>query len=242
LNNPTSLDASFGEIRLQPTTLWGVLNSATATTADVSLSPVGLVQNYEPEPLINFVGTGSSVDATAGNYIVATPADESATAPGTLLNIVGLANPFGQGPPYFTANTVTPAASLPQQLVIEYGGNGSGSPVSAIVNNTLFINLGQDSDILDAVVKQGPLSTPLANLPTPNPTLLGIIPATSANQSEFLFTIGNTLNGVDVLSDPTALAARIPAFLALSPVTKIVATGTYTDGYFYATDLKIVGY
>ena len=72
---------------------------------------------------------------------------------------------------------------------------------------------------------------------------MAIIPATSANQSEYLFTIGNTLNGIDVLSDPSALATRIPAFTALSPITKIVATGTYDNaGFFYATDIKIVGY
>jgi hypothetical protein len=242
LNNPTSLDASFGEIRMQPTTLWGVLNSATATTADVSLSPVGLVQNYEPNPLINFGGTGSSADATAANYTIATPTDESATAPGTLLNIVGLTNTFGQGPPYFTASTITPATSLPQQLILEYGGGGSTIAVEAIVDNTLYINL-QDPDLSVAVLNQGPSSTPVQNLPKPNPGLIAIVPATGANQSQFLFTIGNTLNGVDVLTDPTALAARIPTFTALAPITKIVADGTYDGaGNFTATDIKIVGY
>jgi hypothetical protein len=246
LNNPTGLDATLGQIRVQPTTLWGVLNSATTTTANVSLSPVGLVQNYEPGTVINFLGTGSATDATAGNYTLATPMDESATAPGTLLNIVGLTNSFGQGPPYFTATTVTPASSLPQQLVIVYGGSGSGSPVSAIVDNTIYINL-QDPDISQATVNTlgGPAiaATPIANLPKPNPDLIAIVPATSANQSEYLFTIGNTLNGIDVLSDPAALAARFPVFNALSAITKIVATGQYDGaGNFNATDIKIVGY
>jgi hypothetical protein len=249
LNNPTGLDATLGEIRLQPSSLWGVLNSATTTAANISLSPVGLVGNFEPSPLVSFLGTGSSSpanDATYGNYSVATPVDESATAPGTLLNIVGLANGFQQGPPYFTATTVTPASSLPQQLVIAYGGNGSGSPFSAIVNNTIYINL-QDPDISQATVNSlgGPpvAATPIADLPKPNPDLIAIVPATSANQSEYLFTIGSTLNGIDVLSDPAALAARIPAFNALDPITKIVATGTYDGaGNFTATTIEIVGY
>jgi hypothetical protein len=237
LTNPTSLDASFGEIRMQPTTLWGVLNSATATTADVSLSPVGLVQNFEPVPLLNFSGTGSTADATVANYTVATPTDESATAPGTLLNIVGLTSTFGQGPPYFTANTITPATSLPQQLILEYAGSGSTVAIEAIVGNTLYVNL-QDPDLSVAVLNQGPSSTPVQNLPKPNPALIAIVP----NQSQFLFTIGSTLNGINVLSDPSTLATRIPAFNALAPTTKIVATGTYDGaGNFIATDLKIVG-
>jgi hypothetical protein len=247
--NPVSLDATLGQIRLQPTSLWGVLNSATTTAANVSLSPVGLVGNYEPSPLVSFAGTGTSSptnDASYANYIVATPVDESATAPGTLLNIVGLTNNFQQGPPYFTATTVTPASSLPQQLVIVYGGSGSGSPVSAIVDNTIYINL-QDPDISQATVNTlgGPATaaTPVADLPKPNPALIAIVPATSANQSEYLFTIGSTLNGIDVLSDPTALAARIPAFNALAAITKIVATGTYDGaGNFTATTIEIVGY
>jgi hypothetical protein len=238
LNNPTGLDATFGEIRMQPTTLWGVLNSATATTVDVSLSPVGLVQNYEPVPILNFAGTGSTTDATVANYTVATPTDESATAPGTLLNIVGLTTSFGQGPPYFTANTITPATSLPQQLILEYAGSGSTIAIESIVGNTLYVNL-QDPDLSVAVLNQGPSSTPVQNLPNPNPALLAIVPS----QSQFLFTIGSTLNGINVLSDPTQLATRIPAFNALAPTTKIVAIGTYDGaGNFVATDLKIVGY
>jgi hypothetical protein len=238
LNNPTGLDATFGEIRMQPTTLWGVLNSATTTTVDVSLSPVGLVQNYEPVPLLNFSGTGSTVDATVADYTIATPTDESATAPGTLLNIVGLTSPFGQGPPYFTANTITPATSLPQQLILEYAGSGSTIAIEAIVGNTLYVNL-QDPDLSVAVLNQGPSSTPVQNLPKPNPALLAIVPSTS----QFLYTIGSTLNGINVVSDPTTLATRIPAFNALAPTTKIVAVGTYDGaGNFIATDLKIVGY
>ena len=245
LNNPTGLDATLGEIRMQPTTLWGVLNSATATTVDVSLSPVGLVQNYEPVPLINFFGTGTSSpanDATVANYTVASPTDESATAPGTLLNIVGLTNAYGQGPPYFTANTITPATSLPQQLILEYAGSGSTIAFEAIVDNTLYVNL-QNPDLSVAVLNQGPSSTPVQNLPNPNPALIAIVPATGANQSQYLFTIGGTLNGATVFSDPSKLATQIPVFTALAPITKIVATGTYDGaGNFTATNIEIVGY
>jgi hypothetical protein len=247
LNNPTALDATLGQIRMQPTTLWGVLNSATTTTASVSLSPIGLVQNYEAGAFdFQGTGTGSATDATPGNYVLTTPADESATAPGTLLNIVGLTNTYGQGPPYFTATTVTPASSLPQQLVIVYAGAGSKAVFSSIVNNTININL-QDPDIASAAINSvgGPAAaaTPVINLPNPNPAVMAIVPATGATQSQYLFTIGSTSVGTDVFSDPAALAARIPAFNALAAITKIVATGQYDGaGNFNATNIEIVGY
>ena len=101
----------------------------------------------------------------------------------------------------------------------------------------------QDPDLSVAVLNQGPSSTPVQNLPKPNPGLIAIVPATGANQSQFLFTVGSTLNGINVVSDPGELATHIPALTALAPITKIVATGTYDGaGNFTATDIKIVGY
>jgi hypothetical protein len=155
---------------------------------------------------------------------------------------VGLTNAYGQGPPYFTANTITPATSLPQQLILEYAGSGSTIAFEAIVDNTLYVNL-QNPDLSVAVLNQGPSSTPVQNLPNPNPALIAIVPATGANQSQYLFTIGGTLNGATVFSDPSRLATQIPVFTALAPITKIVATGTYDGaGNFTATNIEIVGY
>jgi hypothetical protein len=243
-NNPVSLDATLGQIRLQPTTLWGTLNSGTTTSANVTL---GLVQNYEPT-FIDWIDSG--INTNAANYVIATPVDESATAPGTLLQMVGLANAFSLsqgGPPYFTANTVTPASSLPQQLIIEYAGGGSLNPFAAITaDNTIYVDL-TSSVLSQFVVNQGPTSTSILGLPIqptlPNPNLFAIIPAVSANQAEYLFTIGNVLNGTEVYSDPTAFTTRIPYFTGLAGVTKIVATGTWDGaGSFYATNLKIATY
>jgi hypothetical protein len=237
LNNPTSLDATQGQIRLQPTTLWGTLNSGTTTSANINL---GLVQSYDPTPL-NWLDSG--INATAANYVIATPVDESATAPGSLLQFVGLANPITQGPPFFTANTVTAASSLPQQLIMEYGGNGSDSAISAVVNNTIYVNL-QDPDLYAFVIDQGPTSTPILGLPTlPNPALFAITPATGSPQSQYLFTIGNVLNGTQVYSDPSEFTSNILHFTGLANVTKIVATGTWDGaGVFTATNIKIATY
>ena len=93
-------------------------------------------------------------------------------------------------------------------------------------------------------VNQGPTSQSIIGLSTlPNPNLFAIIPAVSANQAEYLFTVGNVTNGTEVYSDPHALALRIPYFTGLAGVTKIVATGTWDGaGSFYATNLKIATY
>jgi hypothetical protein len=258
LNNPTSLDATQGQIRLQPTTLWGSVTSATPGTANVNfLAPVtGWFSHYEPFAL-NFGGAplANGVDSTLANYVINTGStDLSSTASGTLVQFIGLGNPPGQEPPtppYFTANTVTPASSLPQQLVIEYGANGSVNPFSAIIapttgdtdNDTIYVNL-QDVTLSQAVINSGPASTNIIGLPTlPNPQLFAIVLASSGNQSEYLFTIGNVTNSTFVFSDPNAFAAKIPVMTALAGVTKIVATGQWDGaGSFYATDLKIAMY
>jgi hypothetical protein len=256
LNNPTSLDATQGEIRLQPTTLWGSLSSATPGSANVNfISPLtGWFMHYEPFAL-DFGGAKlpSGVDSTLTDYVINTGStDLSSTAPGTLMQFVGLGNAPGQEPPtppYFTASTSTPASSLPQQLVIEYGANGSVNPFSAIIadpttgDQTIYVNL-QDITLNQAVINSGPQTTNIIGLPTlPNPQLFAIQLAISSNQAEYLYTIGNVLNSTFVFSDPTAFAAKIPVMTALAGVTKIVATGSWDGaGHFYATNLKIAMY
>ncbi len=257
-NNPDGLDATGtygGQIRIQPTTVWGVLNSGTATSANVSLSPVGWIQNFEP-PLINFTGTGTSAgaDATSTNYTIATPTDESATAPGTLLQFVGIATPYGSGPPYFTANTVTPATSVPQELVIEWSLDGSLDPFTAVNGGGFIVNL-DDANLAgtqapgyyplggtggQAYVRSGPQLVAVTK--QANPHLLTIIPATPGSPNANLFAIGNTPNGIFVYSDPAAFAARILYNIgAIGPMQKLIAWGQYDPnaGTFVATDIKI---
>ncbi|MGH8210453.1 MAG: hypothetical protein ACREU6_12860, partial [Steroidobacteraceae bacterium] len=144
---PTVLDATGdsganipGHIRLQNTTLFGTLNSAT--TGSLSLNLLS-VDHYEPTYL-NFTGTGSSsaLDATAASYTVNTGSiDESATAAGTLLKIDGMANGYGMGPPYFTATAITPASSLPSQLILEWTNNGSLNPFTVVNSSGIIVNL-----------------------------------------------------------------------------------------------------
>lgn len=240
LNDPTALDATNGQIRLQPSTLWGTLNSATAGSASVSLVQVD--RFYQPGQF-NFAGTGvnSGVDAQAASYNVNTGStDESATAPGTLLKIVGLATPFGSAPPDFAASTIAPIASLPQQLVIEWSGNGSPSPFTVLAGAGLGINL-QDTTLARAVILNGPQTTNVTALTNPNPTVLTVVPATGTPQSQYLFTVGNVLNNVSVFNDPASFATSVQSYISTAgAVRKLVATGQYDGaGNFVATDIEI---
>lgn len=243
LFDPTALDASAGQVRLQQTSLWGTLNSASPGTATLSLD---WIQGLEPT-YTSFVGTGTStgVDASPSNYIVNTgTTDVSAAAPGTLFNVVGLAAPFGSGPPYFNATSITPASSLPQTLIIEYSGTGSAQPFSDIAPSALYINLNDPALVNTVhVIQSGPDITNDLQVDQAAQGYVILIPATSTPQTANLFTIGNTTNGQETFSDPGAFTARVQYDTgAVGAIQKIVATGQYDQaaGTFTATNIEMV--
>jgi hypothetical protein len=161
-----------------------------------------------------------------------------------LFEFIGLANAFGQGPPYFNATTATPASSLPQQLIIEWSGNGSANPFTSVSGSGLSVNL-QDPTLAGTVhvIRRGPPPNDtdiltLTGLQTPNQ--LVIVPATATPQSQYLFTVGNVLNNTSVFSDPAAFATSVTSYIALAPISKLVATGQYQgSGNFVATNIEI---
>jgi hypothetical protein len=124
-----TMDATAGLIRLLPTPVWGTLNSASSNSASVVVQRIG---EFTPEGF-DFTGTGAAAgqDADPTNYVVNTGSTNlSGTATDTLLRFDGLVTPFASAPPDFTATTVT--TSLPQQLVIVWGANGSTKPFTLL--------------------------------------------------------------------------------------------------------------
>jgi hypothetical protein len=116
-----SLDATQGTVRIQPTTVWGTLNSATSTQASLNLLRIGLLG----PAALTFAGTGSSpaTDANPLEYLVNTGSTNvSATPAGTLLQAQGLVTPYQSAPPDFTASSITTGASSPQHLVAQWAG------------------------------------------------------------------------------------------------------------------------
>jgi hypothetical protein len=242
--NPTGLDATYGQVRIKPTTLWGTLNSATPGSASVSLN---WIQNYEPS-FYDFTGAGTNTSAT--NYTINTGTtdltpDVNASAP-PLFQFVGLTAPFGSGPPDFNATTITAASSLPQQLIIEFGGsNGfSTNPFASIAAGGLVVNL-QDPTLVGAlhVLRTGPATgdVDVMTLPNPNPGVFAVVPATGNPQNQYLFTVGNVTNSISAFSDPTAFAIAVQAYVNnAGGIRKIVATGKYDGaGNFVATNIEV---
>lgn len=245
--NPASLDATGigSQVRIQPTTLWA--NSTAPGSATVSLD---WLANYEPVDF-NFAGTGtsSSADATAASYVINTGSLTVPTSPTGalfpgLLQIVGTANTFGQGPPYFNATSIQDASALPQRLILEWAGGGTSYPYTAISANGLVVNLNDNNlaaGVAGAVhvVQSGPTSIDVNTLPNPNPGLLSIVPSTAAGSQ---FTIGNITNGLYVFDTPSDFATKVASNNSgADPTYKLVATGQYdpSTGTFTATNIEI---
>jgi hypothetical protein len=222
-----SIDATAGFIRLQPTRLWGTLNSATPGSATLNMLTL---QNFVPAAF-SFAGTGATAaqNATAANYVVNTGSiDESGTAPGTLLQVDGLVSAFGTAPPDFTATAITPGTATPQVLVVTWGSTGATAPfTSTDYSAGLTVNL-KSANILTHYIATGPAIADLASLPSSpqityapaNLQLAVGLPTTgSAVGTETSVTMSNS-----AASFATAMTA---AFNGTNPIYSLVAVGQY---------------
>jgi hypothetical protein len=173
----TSLDATGtlpgappGTVRLQPTPVWGTLNSAVAGSMSLNVLSIG---DFQPSAL-SFTGTGttSANDAVPTSYAVSTPGiDESATAAGTLLQAYGLVTPFGSAPPDFTAGSVTAGTATPQTLVVEWENGGAAHPFVSATSAGLVVDL-TNANLSSTIryIATGPTQTDLTTLPA-SPTI-----------------------------------------------------------------------
>ena len=161
-----SIDATSGAVRLQPTQLWGTLNSATPGSASLNLLTL---QNFNPAAF-TFAGTGASTaqDASPAAYVVNTGAvDESATPAGTVLQVNGLITPFGTAPPDFTATAVALGSQTEQQLVVIWNGTGATAPfTSTNYAAGLIVNLSSTNISSTHYIATGPSTVDLSTLPS----------------------------------------------------------------------------
>jgi hypothetical protein len=224
--NPLTLDATAGQVRLQPTTLWGSLNSAA--TGSLSLNLLS-VSNYAPAEF-NFAGTGtnSGIDATAASYAVNSGSiDATQNAAGTLLKIDGFASAFGSAPPDFNATAVTPGTATDSQLLVEWNNGGTTAPFTVWNADGIIIDLSnQDLAGTLHVIRTGPTSVDIGSLPR------GMVISTGntsvVNQSAIVLGIGSVAHGIQTFNDSQSFATAITGTLnGTLRVNKLVAVGHY---------------
>jgi hypothetical protein len=232
-----TLNATTGEVRLKPTTLWGTLTAGTTSSATLDLLELG---GHAPTDF-NFAGTGisSANDANPASYTVDTgTTDESATASGTLLTADGLVTPFGSAPPDFTASAVTPGTSEPSTLIVEWNG-GTTSPFTTYGSSGLVVNLGNSSIDTD-IIRTGPQSTQLSSLPS-SPTILpGCQSGACTSNAEY--SIGNAKNGISEFGSASSFLSDLSSTLnGSNSVFKLIAIGTYdsTNNTLYAQRIDV---
>jgi hypothetical protein len=242
---PTSLDATGtvagappGTARLQPTPVWGTLNSAVAGSLSLDVLSIG---DFEPSAL-TFTGTGSSSanDAVPASYAVDTPGiDESATAAGTLLQSYGLVTPFGSAPPDFTASSVTAGSATPQTLVVEWENGGAASPFSSASSSGLVVDL-TNANLSSTIryIATGPTQTDLTTLPA-SPTI------TFGSGTTLSLAVGpvlvNSVSTIEVFNSASGFAGALASALnGTNLVYRLVCVGQYSSDSNTFTATQVV--
>ncbi len=213
-----TLDATAGQVRLAPTSLWGSLNSATPGSMTVSLLALG---DYAPSAF-NFAGTGtaSGSDAMAGSYVVNTGStDESATAAGTLLKADGFVSAFGSAPPDFDATSVTPGSAVGSQLIVEWSNGGATAPFTSYTSAGLVVDLSNTNLGTTHLIRTGPASVDL--------TTLAASPLISFDPTTLQLAIGNATS-LSVFNTAAGFLSQLTTTLnGSTAVFKLVAVGQY---------------
>ncbi len=236
-SNALTLNASPGQIRMQPTQLWGTLSSGAAGSATLNLLEVG---NYSPSTF-NFAGTGvtSSADANPASYTLNTGSfDASTLSSGTLISASGIATPFGSAPPDFQASAVTNMANGPSTLVVEWS-SGTTSPFTTYGASGLVVNLGNTS-ITSAIMRTGPQSVQLSSLASSPTIVAGCASGTCTGNSEY--AIGKASSGINVYDSPSSFLSGLSSTLnGSNQVFKVVAIGTYdaSTNTFYTQRMDV---
>lgn len=244
-NNLTTVDASQGcgsagvacQVRLQPTPVWGHLNSAVA--GSMALTVLSL-DDYQPG-VFTFVGTGTDAanDAVATSYAVNTGAlDESAVSAGTLVQASGIVAPFGSAPPDFTAGSVALGAATPQVLVVEWENGGAASPFSQANSAGLIVDLS-NANLSTTIryIATGPARTDLTTLAA-SPTIAF---ASGAALTLAIGTGASTTKSINVYETASAFATQLATTLnGTNLVYRLVCVGQYSNATNTFTATQVI--
>jgi hypothetical protein len=169
---PSTLDATAGRVRLQPTRLHGAVKTVVPGTLTLQLRAIDRLGIA----MFDFAGTGAATtsDADPNNYEVNTGnlSLASVTA-GEAANVIGFVTPFGNAPSDFVGATVVDHLALPNTLGIGWGAAGTTAPFVSMDATGLVIDItnksiGDRHFILSGMQKLDILT--LASGPTIAPT------------------------------------------------------------------------
>jgi len=236
----TSLDATAGQVRLQSTRLWGTLNSASAGSASLDVLSI---ENY---PISAFYFAGAAAGGRAANpaaYVLDTGAlNESAVAPGTLLQVDGVATPFGSAPPDFTVSAITPGSATQQELVIEWN-SGASQPFTSVDAAGIVID-AKNADLgTTHYIRTGSVKVDLDTLPH-----YPVITTVGADQSNLQLAIGSTglTTGISVYNEPDGFADAVSKDLdgGSNVIYRLIASGQYdsASNTFIASRIHVALY
>ena len=234
----TATGAPPGTVRLQPTPVWGTLNSAVAGSMSLNVLSIG---GFEPGALtLTGTGTSSANDAVAASYAVNTPGiDESATVAGTLLEAYGIVTPFGSAPPDFTASSVTSGTATAQTLVVEWENGGAASPFSSASSAGLVVDLS-NANLSSTIryIATGPTRTDLTTLPA-SPTIV------FASGTTLTLAVGpvsvNSVSTLQVFNSASSFATALSSALnGTNLVSRLACVGQYDPATNTFTATQVV--
>ena len=167
----TTVDATAGRVRLEPTFIWGTFKSSGAGVATIGLEAI---EGRAPTAF-NFAGTGASTaqDADPANYEVNTRTlSLTGIAAGGVVKFGGYVNPFGAAPPDFDAQAMVDFSNVATELRVSWKDEGSSKPFATLAASGIVIDLANAELGLKSALRTGPKVTDIKSLAS-NPTLVG---------------------------------------------------------------------
>jgi hypothetical protein len=222
--NPT-LDASSGQVRLEITSLLGLVTSS-ASPGHVTIDLQAL--NGLSASVFSFAGTGTSaaMDANPANYDVLTGAlPVIGIMPAALVRLFGFVTAFGSAPPDFDARTLVDFAAVSAELEVSFG-TGSTAAFSTIGATDLVLNLADPLLGKLHFIKIGPQMIDLKTLAASPP----IVPNTTG-MDEFAILQSAVTNGegrINVYNSYDDFEAALAMQLnGTTTVLRVEATGHF---------------
>jgi hypothetical protein len=228
--NEATLDASAGRLRLNPTTVSGLVIAQGAGALDLNLA------SLDGRSIAPFIFAGSGVDP--GHYALATGALSltNATA-GVPVIATGLPNSFGAVAPNFTASTLLDPTTIDAELAVDWG-SGTATPFTTYDTTSIDLNAHNASIGARHQIKVGAQMIDIAGLSSdpqivPNPTAPNTVYSIAHSLSStienfntydaFVTQLQSELNGTALVTGVTAVGQYTAAAVSFA-ATSITLT------------------